>query len=149
MAEIGLAASIIAVIQITLSVTTQAYNYGLKVKNAKEDLEGINRELGHVGEVLEKLKTLAERAEKSNKSLDSWPALVALYGDKGPLTICSQALMDLKSELTPASGIQAKFSPRAKWAWKKERVEKALETITQQKMAFLELLSVDQMSVQL
>jgi hypothetical protein len=144
MAEIGLASSIIAVIQITAAVTTQAYNYGLKVKNAKEDLESINRELSHVGQVLEKLKTLAERAEKSGQSLDSLPVLLALRGDKGPLAICNQALLDLKAELTPASGVREKLSQRAKWAWKKDKVEKTLQTITKQKMAFLELLSVDQ-----
>lgn len=49
MAEIGLAASIIAVIQIAASVTTQACNYGVKFKNAKKDLDGVNRELGRGG----------------------------------------------------------------------------------------------------
>lgn len=145
MAEIGLASSVIAVIQIVTAVTTQAYNYGLKFKNAKDDVENINRELGQVGQVLEKLKSLAERAEKSAQPLDTLPTLIALAADEGPLATCNQALMDLMTELSPASGVRAKLSQRAKWAWKKDKVEKSLQTIVKQKMAFLELLSVDQM----
>jgi hypothetical protein len=145
MAEIGLASSIIAVIQIVAAVTTQAYNYGVKFKNAKDDLDNVTRELGHVGQVLEKLKTIAEQAEQSGKPLDTWPTLIALAADESPLATCNQALLDLMSELTPVSGVRAKLSQRAKWAWKKDKVEKSLQTIVKQKMAFLELLSVDQM----
>lgn len=78
MAEIGHAASIIAVIQIAASVTTQAYNYGVKFKNAKKDLDSVNRELGLVGQVLDRLKTLAEEAERSGKALNTWPAWLSL-----------------------------------------------------------------------
>ena len=145
MAEIGLAASIIAVIQITASVTTQAYNYGVKFKNAKEDLDGVNRELGLVAQVLERLKTLAEKAERSGKALNTWPALLELRSNDGPLAKCNQALQDLRNELTPPDSRRQKWSQRAKWAWKKEKVEKSLQTIVKQKLAFLELLSVDHM----
>jgi hypothetical protein len=145
MAEIGLAASIIAVIQITASVTTQAYNYGVKFKNAKDDLGEVNRELGHVAQVLDRLKTLAEKVERSGKALDTWPALVELRSDDGPLAKCNQALLDLKDKLTPPDSLRQKLSQRAKWAWKKEKVEKSLQTIVKQKLAFLELLSVDHM----
>jgi hypothetical protein len=145
MAEIGLAASIIAVIQIAASVTTQAYNYGVKFNNAKEDLDGVNRELGHVAQALERLKTLAEKAERSGNALNTWPALHELRCDDGPLAKCNQALLDLGTELIPPDSLRNKFSQRAKWAWKKEKVEKSLQTIVKQKLAFLELLSVDHM----
>jgi hypothetical protein len=145
MAEIALASSIIAVIQIIGAVTTQACNYGLKFKNAKEDFDNINRELGHVGQVLEKLKSLAERAEQCGKPLDTRANFLDLTTDDGPLGKCNRALMDLMSQLAPASGIRAKLSQRAMWALRKDKVEKSLQTIVKQKMAFLELLSVDQM----
>jgi hypothetical protein len=145
MAEIGLAASIIAVIQIAASVTTQAYNYGVNFKKAKEDLDGINRELGHVGQVLDRLKTLAEKVEQSGKPLDTWTVLLQLKSDEGPLAKCNQALLDLKPELTRPDGLREKLSQRAKWSWKKKKVKKSLQTIVKQKIAFLELLSVDQM----
>ncbi len=145
MAEIGLAASIIAVIQIAASVTTQAYNYGVKFKNARKDLNGVNRELGLVGQVLNRLKTLAEEAERSGKALNTWPALVQLRSDDGSLAKCNQALLDLRTELTPPDSLRECVSQRAKWASKKEKVEKSLQTIVKQKLAFLELLSVDHM----
>lgn len=145
MAEIGLAASVIAVIQIATAVTTQAYNYGLKFKHAIEDLNGINSEITNVRRVLEKLELVAEQAEQSGKPLATWPALLALKAEDGPLAKCNQALLDLGSELTPASGLRDKLTQRLKWAWRKDKVEKSLQTIVKQKIAFLEMLSVDQM----
>ena len=145
MAEIGLAASIIAVIQIASAVTTQAYNYGIQFKNAKEDMDAVNQELGHVSQVLDRLKNLAERAEKSGKPMETWPALLALGADDGPLVKCNQGLKELRSTLNPPDGIRATLSQRVKWASKKDKVEKSLQTIVGQKIAFLELLSIDQM----
>jgi thiamine pyrophosphokinase len=78
-----------AVIQIIRAATTQAYKYGLKFKNAKGDLDSMHRELGHVKQVLEKLKRLAERTEQSGKPLDTWPTVVALAANKGPLVKCN------------------------------------------------------------
>jgi hypothetical protein len=143
MAEIGLAASIIAVIQIAASVTTQAYNYGVKFKNAKNDLERFNRKLSKVSQVLDRLKALAEEVERSGKALNTFPALAELRSDDGPLAKCNQALLDLKTELNPPDGRRERLSQRAKWAWKKGKVEKSLDTIVEQKSAFLELLSVN------
>jgi ABC-type transporter Mla subunit MlaD len=97
MADLGPASSISALTKILAAVTTQAYEYGSKVKNAKQDIENINRELEHVRQVLEKLKALAEKAEASGQPLDTWPTLIALKADCGPLAKCSQALLDLRS----------------------------------------------------
>lgn len=72
-------------------------------------------------------------------------SLVELRSNDGPLAKCNQALLDLGNELTPPDSLRQKLSQRAKWAWKKENVEKSLQTIVKQKLAFLELLSVDHM----
>jgi hypothetical protein len=68
MAEIGLVASIIAVIQITTAVTTQAYKYGQSVAKAKEDIEHVREELINLEGILKQLKELANRAEMSGES---------------------------------------------------------------------------------
>jgi hypothetical protein len=67
MAEIGLAASIIAVIQITAAVTTQAYKYGQNVAKAKEDIERVREELINLEGILKQLKELASRADRSGE----------------------------------------------------------------------------------
>jgi DNA repair exonuclease SbcCD ATPase subunit len=134
-----------ATIKTVAAVTTQAYDYGSKVKHAKEDIENINRELVQVGQVLEKLKALAEKAERSGQSLEAWPTLIELNADDGPLAKCNQSLLDLKSELAPVSGLREKWSQKAKWPQKKEKVEKSLQAIVKEKNVFLEMLNVDHM----
>jgi uncharacterized phage infection (PIP) family protein YhgE len=143
MAEIGLAASVIAVIQITAAVTTQVYNYGQNVKNAKEDLESINRELEDLEKALHKLQDLAQRAEASGLPLERWPTLVSLNESDGPLKDCKIALTELKSQLTPGKGKMSWFAERLKWPHKKGKVEKSLQSILKQKDAFIKSLDLD------
>jgi hypothetical protein len=144
MAEIGLAASVIAVIQITTAVVTQAYKYGHSVKNAKEDLVLVDRELKDLNVILAKLEDLAQRAEKSGQSLEKWQSLTSLNKKDGPLENCKIALNELETQLTPATGTTAKIAERAKWAWKKDKVKKTLNAILKQKEFFIESLNVDQ-----
>lgn len=145
MAEVlGLAASVIAVIQITTSVVTQVYNYGQNVKNAKADLELVDRELKDLNVILKKLEDLALRAEKSDQGLEKWQSLVPLKKSDGPLKDCRKALAEIEGQLTPVTGKAAKLAEKAKWPWKKEKVKRALDVVVKQKKFFLESLSVDQ-----
>jgi hypothetical protein len=142
MAEIGLTASIIAVIQISQTVITQAYKYGQTVKNAKKDIKRIEGELKDVDNVLRKLRDLAHRVEKLGRSLDHWPTLVSMKQKDGPLSKCESALNSLLAELAPVDG-WAKMRERALWPHKMKKVEKALRTITQQKGSFMEALKIE------
>ncbi|KAI9761972.1 MAG: hypothetical protein M1840_001501, partial [Geoglossum simile] len=144
MAEIGLAASIIAVIHISQTVITQAYKYGQSVKNAKKDIERIESELKDVGSRLAELQDLAARAEKSGRPLDCWPTLVSMNQKDGPLPKCELALNCLLAELIPADGRLARLKELAIWPNKVAKIEKALGTIVQQKNAFTETLNIEQ-----
>jgi len=113
MAEIGLAASIITLIQISQAVITHAYEYGLVVRNAVEDIQGITAEVEDTASVLTKLQDLAAKAEKSGRGLDSWPTLVSIKSKGGSLSQCSVALDLILVELTPAVDTWAKVKERA------------------------------------
>jgi hypothetical protein len=143
MAEIGLAASVIAVIQISQSVITQAYNYSQAVKNAKKDIERIESEMKDIGNVLIKLQDLSRRAERSGQSLDHWPTLVSIRRKGGPLSECELSLNCLLTELAPVDG-WARVKERALWPHKMKNVEKTLQTITQGKKYFIEALNIEQ-----
>jgi len=143
MAEIGLAASVIAVIQISQSVITQAYKYGQAVKNAKKDIERIESEMKDIGNVLIKLRDLAHRAERSGRSLDHWPTLVSMRQKGGPLSECESSLNCLLTELAPVDG-WARVKERALWPHKMKKVEKTLQTIAQGKKYFIEALNIEQ-----
>jgi hypothetical protein len=143
MAEIGLAASVIAVIQISQSVITQAYKYGQAVKNAKKDIERIESEIKDISNVLIKLRDLAHRAERSGRSLDHWPTLASMRQKGGPLSECELSLNCLLTELAPVDGL-ARIKERALWPHKMKKVEKTLQTITQGKKYFIETLNIEQ-----
>ena len=77
MAEIGLVGSILAVIQISASITTTAWKYGQDVARAKKQIEQVASELGDLTKILEQLKDLATRAEESEESC-MYPTLSGL-----------------------------------------------------------------------
>jgi len=145
MAEIGLAASIIAVIQITTSVTKKAYEYGEAVKNAAGDIARIKEQLSDLTNILQKLKTLADLAEQSGKSLDQWPTLASLKNPDGALLRCKLAMLGLEAELAPADGGAKRMLQRSLWPMKKKKMQQKIAVIEKQKVVFMETLSVEQM----
>ncbi|RDL42520.1 Uncharacterized protein BP5553_02499 [Venustampulla echinocandica] len=145
MAEIGLAASIIAVIQITTVVATNVVKYGQSVKKAKQDVAKIQAELGDVEQILQKLKDLVNQATTgAEKPVDSWPSLNSLSSPDGALEQCKLALSALSAKLTPVEGF-AKYRHRALWPSKKKDVERCLEDIRTHKSKLFELLNAEHM----
>jgi hypothetical protein len=142
MAEIGLAASIIAVIQISEDVITRAYNYGKAVKNAENDINRINKDLQDIRDILTKLEKLAKRTENAGKPPTLWRTLISLKEENGPLCHCESALRSLQGELAPAEGL-AKFKRRLLWPRKAKEVGELVEIINAQKKYFLEALAID------
>lgn len=146
MAEIAVAASIIAVIRLSKEVTTQAFKYGQTAKNAKKDIERIEGEVRGIGNVLIKLRDLAHRAEKSGRPLDYWPTLASIKQKGGPLSQCESSLNCLLEELAPVNGL-GKMKERVLWPYKMKRVEKTLQAIAQQRKLFMEALNIEQVCV--
>ena len=143
MAEIGLAASIISVIQIVEDVITRAYKYGKAVKRAEKDLERIRNELKDINGILTKLKDLATRPEKSGQPSILWSTLDLLNKANGPLSQCESALKRLEEQLAPVDGDLAKLRMRIQWPNKAKKVGKIIDTITQQKKYFMEAIDID------
>jgi uncharacterized phage infection (PIP) family protein YhgE len=142
MAEIGLAASIIQLLQIGEDVITRAYKYGKAVTNAEKDLERIRNELKDLNSILTKLKDLATRPENSGQPLTLWSSLDLLKAN-GPLSQYESALKRLDEQLAPVDGHLAKWKMRMQWPNKAKEVGKIIETITQQKRYFMEAIVID------
>ena len=143
MAELGIAASIIAVITVSKAVIEQAYTYGRTVKNAEKDIKRIRSEVKDINNILVKLRDLAHRAENSNRSLEYWPTLASIKQKDGPLSKCELALNCLLEELAPVDGwgmIKGHFL----WSLKMKKLEKALQAIAQQRKLLMEALNVEQ-----
>ena len=144
MEALGVAASIIAVVQIATEVGKVAVKYGEAVKNAKKDIEEIDGQLQDLRAILTKLKGVADRAVKSGEPLEKWPTLVSLNSDGGALVQCRTALIALQMELALVDG-SSKYKERVLWPRKKKKVETGLDNIKKQKMIFLESLNIEHM----
>ena len=129
MAEVlGLAASIISVIQITGT----AIQYLNDVKGATEDRTILLIEIGSTRGILDMLKNLAE----SEQSGEQWAMTIqSLSVPSGPLEQFSKALERLISKLKPASGMM-KGVKALTWSFKKEEIKEILSTIERQKTFF-------------
>lgn len=135
------AASVIAVIQISLQVYDLCQSYHSGVKNAREDIEHLSNEVWSLKGILTNLKDLAENPGSTNQSkLDS------LTQQNGPLQQCQKDLDELVTKLSDAKGKNnmRKWGFRAlKWPFSSKDVEKLLETIGRHKETFSLALTVD------
>ncbi len=68
MAEIALVASIIAVFQIHNDVVGRAIKYGKAIKDAKKDMDTLQRDVDDLKLVLTKLKDIVQKAASSGNS---------------------------------------------------------------------------------
>ena len=104
MAELGLACSVIQVLQVAGALLTQAYEYGETVKNAEKDIKHVIEELKGTEEILLKLKALAEEEEASAENFKHWPTLEKIKNDNGYLAQCKTAMIDLQKRIPPVDG---------------------------------------------
>jgi len=112
MAEgIGLAASIISVVQITGSVITICYDYQAAAKDASWEISQIRTELEGLRSVLQQLEPRAKQAELAPPTPDAGcPALGLLCK---PLADCLEILKGLEAKLKTPSWCDG-FGPKRK-----------------------------------
>jgi hypothetical protein len=85
------AASVIAVIDISAKITSICYQYAVDVKDAKNNIERVQRKVGDITHVLEKLKQLLDSQDKKRLS--------TTYGLSDSLKQCLRELEDMKAKL--------------------------------------------------
>ena len=146
MAEgLAIAASVIAVLQITNSVISICYDYSAAATGSSWELPRLLSELESLRSVLQRLEPLAKEADFSlavpNAKI---PALAELCKPNGPLPLCCREIERLEAALkTP--GWSAGFGPKRKaivqalrWPLKSKDAEKSLKQISR----FREILSL-------
>ena len=133
-------ASVIAVIDISIKITLLCFQYSTAVKDAKKDIERVQRRLGDITRVLEKIKELLNRRDKTRLSITC-----ELFTS---LKQCLRELEELKAELEPRKTHKAmsRFGVRAlKWPFTSKQVEKIVSSLEGYKQTFTLALQVDQM----
>src|SRR5436190_15076680 len=114
MAEgLAIAASIIAVIQITESVTSLCRMYIGKVRGADKEIFQIINTIASFKGILEFLQSFVNDDENQSRL----PLLQSLSHEHGPLEVCRAALTDIESKLRPKRD-QSGVLKAITWPWK-------------------------------
>jgi hypothetical protein len=87
------AASVIAVIDMSTKITALCFQYSIAVKNAKNDIERIEKKVGDIKRVLESIKELLDGPHKARLS--------TTHGLFKSLKQCLRELQELNEELEP------------------------------------------------
>jgi septal ring factor EnvC (AmiA/AmiB activator) len=133
------AASVIAVVDIAVKVTSLCFQYSVAVKDAQADIERLHRKVTDIKNVLEKLQQLLDKKEKSQ--LPTTRKMVH------SLKECLQQLQGLRDQLEPSKGQKAmrRVGFRAlKWPFTSKQVEKIVISLEQYEHTFSLALQVDQ-----
>lgn len=141
---VSLAANVIAVVDISAKIASLCFQYSIAVKDAKRDIEHLQKKVTNVKNVLEELQQLLDKQDKSQ--LHSTRRLL------DSLNECHQQLQGLKvrleAQLEPSRGRKAmqRIGLRAlKWPFASKQVEKMVASLEQYEHTFSLALHVDQM----
>lgn len=140
MAEIGVASSIIAVLNLSGQVTILSYEYLAQVKRSSKEIRELIDELDSLQAILKIFET---QIRKNPDSLA--PAVQTLCVENGPLEGCLKDLSALKETLTPKGGVREIFE-RLKWPIRDGEINAIKARLERHKTLFLLALAVDQMS---
>jgi hypothetical protein len=132
------AASVIAVIDISAKIGSLCFQYSMAVKDAKNDIERVQRKVGDITHILETIKQLLDNQDKTRLS--------TTQGLFDSLRQCLQDLKDVKVKLEPGKGrkTMSRIGLRAlRWPFTSKQVEKIVSTLDGYKQTFMLALEVD------
>jgi len=133
------ATSVIAVIEISAKIASLCLQYSIAVKDAKHDIERVQRTVDDIIHILENIKQLLNRQDKTRLS--------TTHGLFDSLRRCLLELEDLKAKLDPGKTRKAmsQIGIRAlKWPITSKQVDKVVSTLEAYEQTFSLALQVDQ-----
>ena len=151
MAEgIGLAASVIAVLQITQSVLSICYDYSAALKGASWEVPRVKEEIEGLRNVLQSLESLMREAEFADPTAGTrLPTLLLLCAPDGVLDSCRNEMLRLETKLK-LPGWTERFGPRRKafiesmrWPFKEKDTNKIVERLGRFKDTLAAAISAD------
>ncbi|KAF2030377.1 vegetative incompatibility protein HET-E-1, partial [Setomelanomma holmii] len=132
------AASVIAVIDISAKIGSLCFQYSKAVKEAKDDIERVQRKVGDIERILKDIKKLLEGRHKARFSTTN-----RLFDS---LSQCLQELKDLKVNLDPGKTRKAmsRFGARAlQWPFTSKQVDKIVSNLEGYEQTFVLALQLD------
>jgi hypothetical protein len=133
------AASVIAVIDIAAKIVSLCFQYSKAVKDAKDDVERVQRKVGDITHTLEQIMQLLDGPDKTRL-----PTTQGLFSS---LAKCLKELENLQVELEPGKGrkTMSRIGLRAlKWPFTSKQVDKIVSNLEGFEQTFNFALQVDQ-----
>ncbi|KAI1527247.1 WD40 repeat [Pyrenophora tritici-repentis] len=133
------AASVIAVIDMSAKIASLCFQYSMAVKDAKDDIERVQRKVGDITHILETNKQLLDSQDKTRLS--------TTQGLFESLKQCLRDLEDLKTKLDPGKARKTmnRIGFRAlRWPFTSKQVDKIFSTLEGYEQKFGLALQVDQ-----
>ena len=133
------AASVVAVIDLSAKVASLLIQYSVAVKNAKRDIERLEKKVCNIKDVLREVKQLLNGRDKT--------LLSATYKLSDSLKECFLQLTELNKQLDPGKTRKARswFSVRAlQWPFTSKEVEMHVARLEQYEQTYILALQVDQ-----
>jgi hypothetical protein len=132
---LSVAASVIAVIEVSAKIVSLCLQYSKAVKGAKDDIERVQRKVGDITHILEQIKQLLDSQDKTRLS--------TTQGLFSSLAKCLKELENLQVELEP--GTMSRIGFRAlKWPFTSKHVDKIVSNLEGYEQTFSLALQVDQ-----
>lgn len=133
------AASVIAVIDLSAKIATLCFQYSLAVKDAKEDIERLQRKVSDIKKILGEVRQLLDEQDKT--------LLSATYKLSDSLKRCFQQLEELSTQLKPrrTHKVMSRFGVRAlQWPFTSKEVEKHIADLEKYEQTYTLALQADQ-----
>jgi hypothetical protein len=144
MAEaVGLAASIIAVVELSAKLTSITYGCLASIKNAPQEARELAKELVSLDNVLNAVRDRIVKGQHVT-------ILKKLYEPGGTLRVCEEELNTLVTALEPKDSSKgARAIERVTWPFKEGRLQKQIDRIRMHKELIELALSTDHLWVPL
>ncbi|KAH0608836.1 uncharacterized protein H6S33_001064 [Morchella sextelata] len=138
MEAVGLAASIIAIIQLSSKLVSITYNYISDSQKAPRDVKNLANELHTLVGVLDNLKDYLDENPSS-------PALQKLVGKGGPIQVFTEEMNALYRKFSAIDS--SKLTAKLGWPLKDKDITQTLSSIERHKTVFIFAMNVDQLSL--
>lgn len=143
MAEaLGLGASVIAVIDLSVKVAARCSEYYTNVKNAREDIERVQKETKRSKEIAQQIQSLCDGP--------NGPKLLSSQSLRDGVNECEKQLARIEAKLEPGTRnkLMRHYGGRAlRWPFKSKEVDAILRQLGQCQGNISSSLQVDQMYV--
>jgi hypothetical protein len=138
MEGLGVAANVIAVVELSAKIASLCVQYSRAVKHAKADIERLGREVNSITDLLRAVEGLLQRPDNTQLS--------ASQKVHDALKDCLSQLVQLHTKLDPGRRrkVMSSFGVRAlKWPFESKGVEKVINDLERCKQTISLALQVD------